>query len=231
MVGHAKLSSRADIDLCINRHELFMHFWKGRDEFHGIVESPLIAFVKDINFAASQQAGYHYDFKVDPLTLIGYIGQVAAWMRCAWLKEPNGGFDGVDYYVEKCLLFNALEEDWGAEKTIGFKGEDLFNVLTTRRDADPDSKEYKRAYECTWRLLTNSTMQKITHGKDLMHTVSLGTLLDMKENLGKDCKEGTFGELLRYGSVHLEQTRESIVYVKPEMPDPKNIIHKGLLEE
>jgi hypothetical protein len=215
----------------ILRHKLFIHFWKGRDDYRGIVESPLISFVKDIKFETSAQRGYHYNWKVDELTLLGYVGQVVAWVRCAWLKEPNGGFDGVEYYATKCLLFDALEEDWAAEKTIGFKGEDLLKVFATRLDADPESEEYKTAYECMWRMLTRSTMQKITHGKGLTHDIHCGALLDREENKEKDCEEGTFGGLMRYGSVHFEQTRESIAYTEPELPDPKVIIHKKLLEE
>ena len=212
------------------RHELFMHMWKGRNDFHGVVESPLTGFVKDFDFSSAKRNAYEWEFKVDEVTLLGYIGQVVSWVRCTWLKEPNGGFDGVDYYAKKVLLFDALEEAWAAEKTIGFKGEDLFQVFTTRMDADPTSDEYKKAYECTWRLLTRSSLQKITHGKDITHTVHCGVLLDMTENLGKDCEKGTFGELLRYGSVHFEQTRERIAYLEPELPDAQVIIHKGLLE-
>jgi hypothetical protein len=162
---------------------------------------------------------------------MGYVAQVLAWVRCARLKEPNGGFDGVDYYANKVLLFESLDECWAAEKMLGFKGRYLHEVLTTRLDADPASEEYKKAYACTWRLLTKSSLQKFTHGKEISHEVHCGTLLDEGDSVKSDCAEGTFGELLRYGSVHFEQTREKIAYAEPELPDPKEIIHKGLFEE
>jgi hypothetical protein len=54
--------------------------------------------------------------------------------------------------------------------------------------------------------------------------------MDLPENEGKDQEPGTFGELLRYGSVHLEQTRESIVYVDAVNVEEKFVIRKGLFE-
>jgi hypothetical protein len=103
-------------------------------------------------------------------------------------------------------------------------------VITTRIDADPESEEYKLAKKTAWRMLTKSSFQKITHGKNLTHSVHCGALLDLPENEGKDQEPGTFGELIRFGSVHLEQTRESIVYVDPVVVAPELVIHKGIFE-
>ena len=71
-------------------------------------------------------------------------------------------------------------------------------------------------------------MQKITHGKHLTKSPALGILWDRQENEGKDVAPGTFAELLRYGSVHFEQEREEIEYVKARKPEHR--IKKGLLE-
>jgi len=214
----------------VSRHDLFIHFWKGRSDYTGIIESPLIGFVKDFNYAEVEARGFKWEFNVDELTIMGYVGQVVAWVRLCWLKEPNGGFDGVDYYTKKVLLFDALDEDWPAETVAGFDGQSLLSVFTTKLDADPESDEYKKAYKAAWLMLTGSCMQKIMHGKGLTKVLACGMLLDMEENEGKDREPGTFGELLRYGSVHLEQTRKSIKYVEPIRPDEKVIIHKGLME-
>ena len=157
-----------------------------------------------------------------------YVGQVLAWMRLCMLEDPTDGFKGTEYWENKILLFDSLAEDWGAEETIGFAGQDLFNVLTTRRDVDAESKEHQTAYKTIWRILTHSSMQKISHGKNLTKGLALGVLLDLTENEGKDMAPGTFAELLRYGSVHFEQKREVIKYVKA--PKPTNTIKKGLLE-
>jgi hypothetical protein len=211
-------------------HELFIHFWKGRTDFRDTIQSPLIAFVKDMKFSEAEQRGFKWHFKVDELTVLGYIGQCIAWIRLTWLQEPDGGFDGVEYWANKVLLFDVLSEDFAGEQMVGFKGQDLFNVFTTRREAAPLSEEYKLAEKTAWRLLTQSTMQKITHGKGLTHDIHCGALMDWPENEGKDTAPGTFGELLRYGSVHFEQTRETIKYVEAPVVSSDLIIRKGLLE-
>ena len=76
------------------------------------------------------------------------------------------------------------------------------------------------------RLLTRSAMQKVVHGKNLTSSINLGVLWD--ENPGRDCEPGTFAELLRYGTVHFEQTRKTIEYV--QAPAPPTTLKKGLLE-
>ena len=210
------------------RHDLFVHLWKGHTNTSGIIENPLVSFGKEVKFEDSQARNFRWEFSVEPRTVMEYIGQVLAWLRLCMLEDPTDGFNGAEYYGNKVLLFDALSEDWGAEEEIGFSGQDLFNVLATKRDIDRESEEYRRAYKTIWKLLTQSSMQKITHGKNLIKGLALGSLLDMKENEGKDKEPGTFAELLRYGSVHFEQKRETIKYVKAEMPTYR--IKKGLLE-
>ncbi|KAL7949482.1 hypothetical protein V8C42DRAFT_311026 [Trichoderma barbatum] len=85
--------------------------------------------------------------------------------------------------------------------TVGFDGtgQKMFDLLSLKRDIDPESEEYKKAYELVWRLLSKSSMQKITPAKNMTHYVHLRTLWD--EDPGKDCEEGTFAELLRHGTV------------------------------
>ena len=212
----------------IPRHDLFVYLWKDRTNSDGILENPLVSFGKETKFEDSQAGNFHWELKVEPQTVMEYIGQVLAWLRLCMLDDPTDGFNGAEYYATKVLLFDALSEDWGAEERIGFSGQDLFDVLATRRDADPESEEYRKAYATVWGLLTRSSMQKITHGKDLTKDLALGVLWDMEENEGKDNAPGTFAELLRYGSVHFEQQREGIKYVKAQKPE--HTIRKGLLE-
>ncbi|KAJ4286679.1 hypothetical protein N0V90_012931 [Kalmusia sp. IMI 367209] len=227
-IANAFVAARKGDEFIGKWHELFMYLWKGQTDWSGIIKSPLISFVQSVDFSQSQAAGFHWHFDVDPSTVLGYVGQVLAWFRLAYLKEPNGGFDGVAYYTKHALCFDTLNELWAAEKTVGFNGEDIYKIFTTRRDADPESDEYKKAYEATWRLLTKSSMQKITHGKALTKDVHCGFLFDQNE--GSDCAPGTFGELLRYGSVHFEQTRERIEYWDAHRAAPEKVLHKGLLE-
>ena len=144
------------------------------------------------------------------------------------MLENDDGFSGVDYWMNNILIWDVLPENWGGEATLGFpgSGEKMFRLFSVKRDADPNSEEYKEAYKLVWRLLTKSSLQKITHGKNLTNDIHLGVFWD--ENKGKDVGPGTFAELLRYGTVHFEQTRTEITYI--EAPRPQKTLKKGLLE-
>jgi hypothetical protein len=122
-----------------------------------------------------------------------------------------------------------LKEDWPAEAIVGFSGEKIFKLLTLSRETgDKDSEEYKEAENLVWNLLAQASMEKITHGKGLTKAVSLGILLDMPENEGKDRAPGTFAELLRYGAVHFRQKRDHIVTL--EAKKAATTMKKGVLE-
>jgi hypothetical protein len=56
----------------------------------------------------------------------------------------------------------------------------------------------------------------------------LGELLDQPENHDADNKAGTFGELLRYGSVHFQPKRTMKHVSIP--PNTEDIIQAGLLQ-
>ncbi|OAP54739.1 hypothetical protein AYL99_11187 [Fonsecaea erecta] len=209
-------------------HDLFVYLWKDRKNHEGLIHHPIVSFALTHTFEAAQQAKYGWDFKVGPQTVMEYISQVLAWQRLCMLENARDGFNATEYWMNKVLVFDALQEDWGAEATIGFGGPLLFNALATKLDAPKDSEEYKTADKLVWRLLAESSLQKITHGKDLTSTPAAGVLWEEPGNEDKDHEPGTFAELLRYGTVHFQQTRESIQYLKAEKPPVTS--QKGLLE-
>lgn len=209
-------------------HDLFLHLWKGRTNYSGMIQSPLLQFALSMDFSESQKRGYNWEFIVEPLTVFEYITQVTSFLRISMLEDVGDGFSGADYAVQNVLWFDALEEDWAAETVVGYRGDDAVNALSTKLDADPESEEYKTAYELVWRLLTKSSMQKITHGKNLTKTPAWGRIWDEKGNEERDIEPGTFAELLRYGALHFEQTRENIAYVQVERASPT--LKKSVLE-
>jgi hypothetical protein len=209
-------------------HDLFIHLWKGRTNYSGMIQNPLLQFALSMDFSESQKRGYKWEFIVEPLTVFEYITQVTAFLRLTMLEDAGDGFSGAEYAVNNILWFDALEEDWGAETVVGYRGEDAVNALATKLEADPESVEYKVAFKLVWRLLTKSSMQKITHGKNLTKTPAWGLIWDEKDNGNKDNEPGTFAELLRYGAVHFRQTRKSIAYVQIEKPS--HTMKKGVFE-
>ncbi|KAK5945308.1 hypothetical protein PMZ80_002512 [Knufia obscura] len=215
-------------------HELFMELWRGQRSHEGLIENPLIGFGKTLDFEDSRASKFRWDFAVEPVTVMEYIAQVLCWVRLCMLEPVEGAsgeeaFDCSAYWEGHVMVFDVLKESWGAEETVGFGlGERIVELLGVRVDGDVESREWKDAYKLVWRLLSGSSLQKVTHGKGLTKAAALGVLLDRKENEGVDCAEGTFGELLRYGCVHFEQTREEIELM--EAKPVKMKMKKGVFE-
>lgn len=155
--------------------------------------------------------------------------QIACWWHLCGNEDTGDGFNASEYWQNNVYLFSTAE-DWPAEVLLGFagSGQKIMDLLALRRDGNKDSEEYKKAEELVWLLLTKSCMQKVTHGAGLTISPHLGTLWDMPEHEGKDSAPGTFGELLRYGSVHFKQKRESIARIPA--PAPEVTWKKGLFE-
>ncbi|KAJ7261368.1 hypothetical protein B0H12DRAFT_350591 [Mycena haematopus] len=212
-------------------HDLFVHLWKGKSNHQGLLNSPLLAFgAESLSLDEARASNFTWDFSVEPKTIMEYITQVLCWTRLTMLEDAGDGFSCSDYWQNHVLCIDVLQENWGAEAVVGFAlgGQALFEPLSMKRDGEKSSEKYKKAEELVWRMLTRSSMQKITHGKGLTNTVALGVFWDKEENEGKDREPGTFAELMRYGSVHFRQKRESIVTMAATKP-PKTL-KKGVFE-
>lgn len=162
--------------------------------------------------------GVNFHFKVPIIEVFEYAIQVVAWTRLTKLDDTGDGFSCSDYWLNHILGIDAISETWPAEMLLGFNvgGQSKLDVLSTRLDADENSEQYKLAHKVIWQILCESSMQKISHGKDMSVYVQLGTLLDSPENSNKDHEPGTFAELLRYGTVHFRQKRLQIATRMPE---------------
>ncbi|KAF5009335.1 hypothetical protein FDECE_4433 [Fusarium decemcellulare] len=204
-------------------HKLFLHLWEGRNNHSGLIAHPALAFAKDLDF--SEAADWKWDFKPQPHEVLEYISQVMCWRRLTMIEDTGDGFNGSQYWQEKILGIDPRHENWAAEDLVGFaSGARLYTLFNLPLNTDPQSEDYKQAYKLVWLLLSSASWQKVTHGKGMTHAAALGTLWD--ENDGKDSEPGTFGELLRWGSVHLRQKRESISLKEPVKS--KLLLQEGL---
>ncbi|KAJ5602269.1 hypothetical protein N7510_011803 [Penicillium lagena] len=211
-------------------HRLFVYIWGHKKNIKGCLVDPLLAPV--IGLMHDENSKFDPDW-VDPVVALEYVTQIVCFTRLLCLENNGEGFSGVNYWQKHILAFSALEEDWRGEfitSFVGF-GPRAYEALTCSHsgpNADPTSKKYHDAERLIWELLAHASMWKVAHGHRLTHSVQLGTLLDMPENEGKDAAPDTFGELLRYASVHLRQTRDSIV----RMPNlrPSETWRKAVLE-
>lgn len=213
-------------------HDLIVHIWTGRNDSSGMLSHPLLEFAKDETFDAIDNASLTWDWKVPPTTAMEYIWQVLAWVRLCLIKDAGDGFNGVDYWSDKVLVFDTVCEDWPGEMILGFagSGQKLLDLLALPVGQDEDSAQYKLAEEVVWTTLCSASLQKVTRAKNLTHSPHLGTLWDLKENAGKDCAPGTFADLLRYGSVHFRQTRDEIATLEAPRPREEDLLDKTLLE-
>ncbi|KAL4913560.1 hypothetical protein BDW62DRAFT_220616 [Aspergillus aurantiobrunneus] len=227
LANHFVAARKAD-PLVTRWHELFLHVWENRTSYEGITQHPLFAFMAGMDLSKSAANGFGWEFVVENGTVFDYVGQVMAWLRLCLLDDAGDGFSCADYAVRNVLWFEVLGENWGVESKVGFHGQDAFDVLATRTDADPASEEYQRAYETVWHVLTQCSMQKVVHGKNLTKTPALGLLWEMEGNEGADVAPGTFAEVLRYGTVHLRQKRRGIRCVTVDKPE--QTLRKGVLE-
>ena len=137
------------------------------------------------------------------------------------MLEGNGTtdtFSGSNYWMKHVLKTDVAQENWGAEAVLGFDnfGPRMFHLLQLKVDGNREIKRWKEAYEVVWRVLRKSSVQKVTRGKNLTHSIHLGSLWD--ESQGTGCLPGTFGELLRYGCVHFRQQRKEVVTIEPKRP-------------
>ncbi|KAL2201765.1 hypothetical protein CC79DRAFT_1377210 [Sarocladium strictum] len=214
-------------------HELFLHLWKGRNNHDGVTADPF-----DI---PEEQAVL--DYKVGLRELMDYVSQVAAWHRLSSLEDAGDGFSGVDYWTNNMLLLDFAEEASKPVFNLSSKkkaesnlshAERTMALLSMQRTREPGTEDghsdedFTEVEQAVWEALSTACFCKITHAKNLTHSKQLGSLMDEPGNAGKDRAPGSFWELLRHGSVHFRQKRETILL--HEAPRPVHTLKTKLLE-
>jgi hypothetical protein len=165
-----------------------------------------------------------------------FTDYLAHFVALKWLRkliDPNDGFDGPEYYREHILFAKAMEETFHVQPKTKRSGPRQFTYLATRRlgknneQLDGYNKNQREAQAFVHDALTNSSTMKLSHGypggKDF-----LPDLWDLPENENAGCESGTYAEYLRWGSVHLDQTKKLISYRIDNTKE--KIYHVGVLE-
>ncbi|OJD22070.1 hypothetical protein ACJ73_06590 [Blastomyces percursus] len=174
MTNHFVASRKGD-PFIKRRHDLFVHLWGNRTSHAGMANGP----ASQLDLAAAAQNGYQFEFSVDAMTVLEYITQVLCWGRLCGLEDAGDGFGCADYAADNFLWFDSLKEDWALETIVVFRGQNAFDALSTRLDADPESEGYKTSYKAVWRVLTHSSMQNVSHAKKIYPSPELGYLWDI----------------------------------------------------
>ena len=190
-----------------------------------------------------------FDWKISMQELLDYAMQMAAWNRVALLEDAGDGFSGSEYWTRHMLLLDFAPETGMPMKMLGAAhngGGRMLDLLSMKRHGgeqtqgrnsseggkeeqqQQEADDRREAERVVWETLAHSSMWKISHVKGLTHKPQLGSLLDATENTGKDQAPGTFMELLRYGTVHFRQKRQTPCL--REAPCPEFTLKTGLLE-
>lgn len=154
--------------------------------------------------------------------VVDYSMQMWCWSQLACTRDPDEGFDGVDYWTRKTLLFPRVAEAHRGEQILNWDGRRFHELLCLSRDEQTRLQrphDWKAAHDLTWSILADSAIVKIFKAGTFFTSVTLGLVMEYPENAGMDDIPGTWWELLRYGGLHFEQTREDMEYIPGPMPD------------
>lgn len=210
------MMGRKNMELLRRWHATFLHVWGDKSSCDGLHKHPLFSHLRPLD---SMTHGLKTDENNEPVAktdkFIDYGAQVYSLERLRDLVDRNDGWDGRKCIEEKAFLLPALKEMWYYQERTGYLGSKQHELLTTRTDAP--EPERSNAEDFVNDMLANTLLLKFCHGlKDTMVS-SLADIWDDPAHHGDDCASGTFAESLRWGAVHLRQTRtlESVPLAPP----------------
>ncbi|KAL4784467.1 hypothetical protein BJX76DRAFT_357067 [Aspergillus varians] len=196
-VFHSSLAARKHDPFLYRWMQVFLQMWKGRRHAAGLHKHPLVRHldlfqIKVFNIPADKDwAGFN-----------DYTAILLAFQRVARNREPDGGLDGPAYVQQHLHLISVSDE-----METGFAlGEPLTRLLTLPVEADGEEGEMARRY--VYNTLGYSSVANYHQG---IKYIGAPNPVAMKWNLapaeGHDSLQGSWGDRLRYGSVHYQQTR------------------------
>ncbi|KAI2609891.1 uncharacterized protein GGS25DRAFT_530892 [Hypoxylon fragiforme] len=189
-------------------HEIFKSLWNGVTNCHGFHQNPLLKHLPLLSppFSRLNMAGLNIPMEI----FTDYLSQCMCFERLRRLVDPSDGFNGPEYYSNKLLLYSGLQETYYFQQATEWSGTKQFDLLTMKRTGEGVVRDEKwHAAEIFVNdALANTSTMKLSHGPPGALDCFLADMWDSEELQGKDCEEGTFGEYLRYGSVHFDQMRQ-----------------------
>ncbi|KAJ3579201.1 hypothetical protein NPX13_g1361 [Xylaria arbuscula] len=197
--------------------EIFMAIWEGHTNSNGLAKHPLLANV--IPYWLKQFEEHivgGMGLTVDIEKVAEYGAQMVCWHRLYMLEDAGDGFSGADYWPKNVLWIKCNLEILrpfyieGSEVPDFQNSRKRFEELALKVDGPKDTKQYQEAEEMVWTALTESSMVKIGTIKGMVDWVSLSSLWNSPEGLGKDAEPGTFADLLRTVPLQYRQQRRDI---------------------
>ena len=216
----------------IQWHTIFSEIWKNRTSCNGICKEPLLQHVPQFSMNPQFLALLGDNVSSDELS--DYSAQMICFSRLIGLKDPTTGFDGNRYWHENCRMFPATEiyAYDVVQISDGYSEERQAELLALKRTepvdiANPDQADALRLVEGT---LAEAAFKKLSSGP--FEKASVSSIWSGSKDGRDDVREGTWAEYLRWGCVHLEQTREMVPLSDVEsLNGAKRLVYKvGILE-
>lgn len=183
-------------------HDVFLEIWKGRVDCIGLQHHPLLRQVKKVQVPLDIQT----KFGVDNSLMNDYVAHVLSFKRIRMLQDPTDGFNGPEYWGKQALVL-PVQETFLAQIMCGFDGQRQYDLFSMPREGAESSEDGVSAEKLVHALLSSASTMKLSHGLKNNKLVHLSKLWDLPENADADIMPGTYAAYLRWGSVHLEQTR------------------------
>ena len=206
-------------------HDIFLRVWEGRTDTSGVHAHPLLRHLPGYRPPVEKLSAT--DLTVSYGSFLDYLAQNLCFERLRHSKDPSDGWDGPDYFENKIFFMDAMQEVYYAQKLTMWDGQVQFDLLATPREGGSDDELRKKAEAFVEDVMANSCTMKLSHGLPSGKEY-LAALWDKPENHEADIRPGSFGEYLRYGSVHFEQKRPLNRFVMP--PDNDEVLIGGVTE-
>ena len=87
-------------------HDTFSKVWEGVTTTSGMHKHPLLQYLPVYEPASAN--GLQSPFKY--AQFVDYIAQIFCLERLRYLRDPSTGWDGPEYFENKVLLFDCMEE-------------------------------------------------------------------------------------------------------------------------
>ncbi|RDL31346.1 Uncharacterized protein BP5553_09555 [Venustampulla echinocandica] len=183
-------------------HDVFLAMWENRTDCKGLHDHPLVRPVKPVQIPKIMQT----TFAIDNQLFNDYVAHFLAFKRVWMLEDPADGFNGPRYWENHAFML-PVQEAFLAQQICKFDGQRQFDLLSLQREGLAPADRDQEAETLVQELLTHASTMKLSRGLKNNKLVHLAKLWDLPENSEADVKPGSFGEYLRWGSVHLKQTR------------------------
>lgn len=190
-------------------HQTFIALWGDRDSCEGLHKHALLRHLRPYASPSDKLImNDTYEEVTQANRIMDYGAQIHCLERLRDLVDQDDGWDGRAWIDTKCFLLPAMEEMWRYQPSTKFLGSRQFALLAARREGGEPEPLRREAEQLVHDMLANTLMMKFCHGLKGAMASSLADIWDAAGSANTDGDPDTFAGYLRWGAVHLRQTRK-----------------------